>query len=112
MEMIISEKTSYQLIYNACSPNPDSKNENLNLFMQSLGDDFLTRIQKEAVENLSNFQMSNLSNSQVANLNVKQEIFDTNQQEYDGTMTNNYQRNFPNQNSVAVKQNQQGDGEI
>ena len=45
IEMIISEKNSYQLINKSCSTNnQDGENTVLNLFVESLGEDFLTRI--------------------------------------------------------------------
>ena len=44
IEMIISEKNSYQLINKSSTNNQDGENTVLNLFVESLGEDFLTRI--------------------------------------------------------------------
>jgi hypothetical protein len=44
IEMIISEKNSYHLINKSSTNNQDGENTVLNLFVESLGEDFLTRI--------------------------------------------------------------------
>ena len=44
IEMIISEKNSYQLINKSSTNKQDGENTVLNLFVESLGEDFLTRI--------------------------------------------------------------------
>ena len=62
MEMIIGEKTSYQLIYQASSTQANS----LEAFLEGLGTDFLTRIR-------------NSENSE--DVNVKQEIFEPHPQQ-------------------------------
>ena len=69
--MIISEKTSYQLI-NKASANNEDGNTTLDLFLESLGQDFLTRISQD-----NNPQRVVSSREE---LNVKQEVFESIQQ--------------------------------
>ena len=69
--MIISEKTSYQLI-NKASANNEEGNTTLDLFLESLGQDFLTRISQD-----NNPQRVVSSREE---LNVKQEVFESIQQ--------------------------------
>ena len=92
MEMVISEKTSYQMIYNVSNTSTNDRDfstNDINLFMQSLGDDFLTKIQNSA---------GNLNPA--PNLNsVKQEIFETNQNEYEVNTLENYEKT----QSIATK---------
>ena len=65
--MIISEKTSYQLI-NKASANNEEDNTTLHLFLESLGQDFLTRISQD-----NNRQQLSTREK----LNVKQEVFES-----------------------------------
>ena len=70
IEMIINEKTSFQLINKTCSDN-EQENTTLSHFVELLGEDFLTRISQDNVQ-----QQTFLRD----NLNVKQEIFESGQQ--------------------------------
>ena len=70
IEMIISEKNSYQLINKSCSTNnQDGENTVLNIFLESLGEDFLTRICQDN-------EQQQLTSSK----DVKQEVFESGQQ--------------------------------
>ena len=69
IEMVISEKNSYQLINKSCSTNNDRENSVLNLFLESLGEDFLTRICQDN-------EQQQLTSSK----DVKQEVFESGQQ--------------------------------
>ena len=71
--MIISEKTSYQLINKASAmvSNNEQGNTTLHIFLESLGQDFLTRISQD-----NNRQQLSTKEK----LNVKQEVFESIQQ--------------------------------
>ena len=71
IEMIINEKTSFQLINKTCSDN-EQENTTLSHFVELLGEDFLTRISQDNVQQQQAFLRENL--------NVKQEIFESGQQ--------------------------------
>ena len=69
IEMIISEKNSYQLINKSSTNNQDGENTVLNLFVESLGEDFLTRICQD-----------NEQHQLTTSKDVKQEVFESGQQ--------------------------------
>ena len=64
IEIIINEKTSYQLI-NKTTSNDDQESTALSNFVELLGEDFLTRISQD-----NDHQQTSLTE----NFNVKQEI--------------------------------------
>ena len=72
IEMIINEKTSYQLINKtSASSNNEQESTTLSHFVELLGEDFLTRISRDNIHQQT---------SSRENLNVKQEIFESGQQ--------------------------------
>lgn len=79
MEMIISEKLSSQIIYQISSRSEEINDNALTLFLESFGQDFLSRIKanelnvKQEIFEHSNFQVNQLDYDQDQDLAKKQD---------------------------------------
>lgn len=81
MEMIISEKLSSQIIYQISSRSEEINDNALTLFLESFGQDFLSRIKANELNvkqeifehNASNFQVNQLDYDQDQDLAKKQD---------------------------------------